>query len=194
MPPSARGSTHAYAYAGTSAGVTVGPDDCVNGSSDNCIAVNTDGSSDVRIGSASFRGPAYGVINVGVAGGIIVNVSTYVHDYGATNTRPTGSTDASANVDPECSRDVSADANSHASNARASTSVVAHGSILVGRHVGTHVSSYVGIHGTPVGTHVCIHGRIHDGYHSSVHVSTHVGIHGGIYGLGSRARPRRRQH
>ena len=118
MPPSARGSTHAYAYAGTSTGVTVGPDDSVNGSSDNCIDVNTDGSSDVRIGSASFRGPAYGVINVRVAGGIIVNVSTYVHDYGATNTRPAGSADTSAHTGPECSRDVSTDDNFGTSTAR----------------------------------------------------------------------------
>ena len=61
MPPSARRSTHAYAYAGTNAGATVGTDVSVNGNIDNSIDDSTDGRCDVRIGSTSFRASVYGV-------------------------------------------------------------------------------------------------------------------------------------
>ena len=144
---------------------------CVTVCTDDNIDVSTDGRCDVRIGGDSFRATAYGISSVRVAGGITVNISTYDHDYGATNTRLARTTDTSANAGPECSRDVSADDNSHVSTARASTSVVVHG-------------------GTNVGTHVGIYGSIHDGLHSGIHVSTHDCIHGGTYGLCSRAHVR----
>ena len=54
----------------------------------------------------------------GAEAALFTNVSTYVHDYGAANTRPAGSADTSAHTGPECSRDVSTDDNFDASTAR----------------------------------------------------------------------------
>ena len=54
----------------------------------------------------------------GAEAALFTNVSTYVHGYGAANTRPAGSADTSAHTGPECSRDVSTDDNFDASTAR----------------------------------------------------------------------------
>ena len=136
MAPSARGSTHAYAYAGTNAAAPVDPDVSVNGSSED----GSDGSIVSIVSIAGFDGSIVGIADTDVS---TVNI-----------TGSDGSTDGSDDgsdrrfAGPECSRDASADANFITSTARASLSVIVHGGNDVKFTVGRGGSLYATIDGS----------------------------------------------